>query len=79
MLASSVDMPPNTGRGWLGLLGILSVAIGIIILAYPYGSVYAAAVLIAIYALVVGLMDIIVAFYALGKKHEIEKAVKQAA
>jgi len=79
MLVGSVEMPPHTGRGWVGLLGILSVGLGIIILAYPYGSVYAAAVLIGIYALVVGCFDIFLAFYTMAKKHEIEKAMKQAA
>ena len=77
MLAGSLEMPPHTGRGWVGLLGILSVILGIVILVYPYGSVYAAAVLIAIYALVVGLFDIVLAFYAMAKKHEIEKAYKE--
>ena len=77
MLAGSLDMPPHTGRGWVGLLGILSVILGIVILVYPYGSVYAAAVLIGIYALVVGVFDIVLAFYAMGKKHEIEKAYKE--
>ena len=40
-------------------------------------SVSAAAVLIAIYALVVGVFDIVLAFYAMAKKHEIEKAYKE--
>ena len=69
---------PTAGRlGWVGFLGIVSLILGILILVYPYGSVYAAAVLIGIYALVVGVFDIVLAFYAMGKKHEIEKAYKE--
>ena len=79
MLAGSVEMPPKTGRGWVGFLGLLSLALGIIILVYPYGSAYAAAVIIGIWALVVGFLDIFISFFALARKHEIEKAFKEAA
>jgi len=79
MFAGSLEMPPHSGRGWVGLVGALSVVLGIIILVYPYGSVYAAAVLIGIYALVVGVFDIFLAFYAMVKRHEIDKAYKELA
>jgi uncharacterized membrane protein HdeD (DUF308 family) len=73
-LAFSFDMPPDSGRGWIGILGFLIIVVGILILAYPAGSVYAVAVLIAIYALIKGVFEIIIAFRvrSIGKK--IEKA-----
>src|SRR5450756_569535 len=47
-LAIAFDMPPMSGRGLVGLSGVLSLIIGIIILVYPFGSVYALMVVLAI-------------------------------
>jgi uncharacterized membrane protein HdeD (DUF308 family) len=63
-IALAFDLPPNTGRGILGVVGIISIAFGIVIVVYPFGSVYALTVLIGIYALVKGALDIVVSIYA---------------
>ncbi len=65
--ASAFDMPPNSGRGFLGVYGALSIIAGIIILAYPVGSTYAVMVLIGVYALMGGAFLIVLAFYALSQ------------
>lgn len=73
MLAFSFDLPPDTGRGFVGILGFLSIVMGIIILAYPAGSAYAVAVLVGIYALIRGVYEIILAVMARALQRRIEK------
>ena len=77
-LAIAFDMPPESGRGLVGLLGVLSLIIGIIILVYPFGSVYALMVVLAIYAFFAGLYLIFLAFYALGAQRKLKKEAKAA-
>lgn len=67
VMASAFDMPPNSGRGFLGAYGALSIIAGIIILAYPVGSTYAVMVLIGIYALMGGSFLIVLSLYALSQ------------
>lgn len=74
-IAVAFDLPPETGRGILGVVGIISIAFGIVIVAYPFGSVYALTVLIGIYALVKGGMDIVVSIYAWRLQREEKKEI----
>ena len=62
-LASAFDLPAGTGRGWIGALGVISIIFGILILAYPFGSVYALMVVIGIYAILAGCIDIFMSIY----------------
>ena len=73
-LAIAFDMPPMSGRGLVGLSGVLSLILGVIILVYPFGSVYALMVVLAIYAFLAGLYLIFLAFYALGAQRRLKKA-----
>jgi len=72
-LAMAFDMPPKTGRGILAVFGIILLALGIIVLVYPFGSAYALMVVIAIYALVAGVFDIGFSFYAMSEERKIKK------
>jgi uncharacterized membrane protein HdeD (DUF308 family) len=74
-LAAAFDLPPGTGRGWIGVLGVISMIFGIIILVYPFGSVYALMVLIGIYAIIAGIFDIVMSIYVPMKTRKLKKAV----
>ena len=78
VLALAFDMPPMSGRGAVGVLGVLSIIIGIVILVYPFGSVYALSVLVAIYALIAGVFDLFLSFYVKRMQHKLSKELKTA-
>jgi uncharacterized membrane protein HdeD (DUF308 family) len=48
-------------RGWTALMGLLSIAAGLILLAYPGLSLLTLAILLSIWLLVLGLMEITLA------------------
>ena len=74
-LAAAFDLPPETGRGWIGMLGVISIIFGIIILAYPFGSVYALMVVIGIYAILAGIFDIVMSIYIPIKVRKMNKEI----
>ncbi len=61
----------DEGRGWWIFFGILSVIGGVVVTAVPVSSVTALAVLIGIWFVVVGLLEILAGFML---RHEITKA-----
>ncbi len=73
-VASAFDMPPKSGRGWIGVSGVLSIIAGIIILAYPVGSTYAIMVLISVYLLIGGAYLIVLSFYAMSLQRKLRAA-----
>lgn len=73
-VASAFDMPPKSGRGWIGVSGALAIIAGIIILAYPVGSTYAVMVLIAVYLLIGGAFLIVFSFYAMSMQRKLKAA-----
>ena len=50
------------GRGWTILVGLLSVVAGVVVLVYPGISLVTLAVLLGIWLLVYGVMEIVLAF-----------------
>ena len=50
-----------TGRGWTALMGVLSVLAGIVLLAYPGLSLVTLAIIVGVWLLVYGLMEILFA------------------
>jgi uncharacterized membrane protein HdeD (DUF308 family) len=73
-MAHAFDMPPKSGRGWVGVSGALAIIAGIVILAYPVGSTYAVMVLIAVYLLIGGVFLIVFSFYALSVERKLKAA-----
>jgi len=63
-IAIAFEMPPQSGREIIGAVGIISIAFGIVIVAYPFASVYALTVVLGIYALVIGALGIVASIYA---------------
>ena len=61
---ASLEMPPDSGRAWMGVSGVISVILGILLLALPLETVYAVIVILAAFLLVGGVIHIVLAFYA---------------
>ena len=61
-LFSALSHREMQGRGWTAFMGILSIASGIIVLAYPGISLRVLAVVLSIWLLVYGVMLILLAF-----------------
>jgi uncharacterized membrane protein HdeD (DUF308 family) len=77
-IALAFDMPPESGRGIVAVLGIISIAFGIIIIATPFGTIYALSVVFAIYLIVVGALDVVLSYYVRKMQKGVEKAVEEA-
>jgi uncharacterized membrane protein HdeD (DUF308 family) len=58
-------------RGWISVLGILSILAGIILLAYPGLSLVVLSVIVSIWLLVFGLMEISVAWQIRSARHRL--------
>jgi uncharacterized membrane protein HdeD (DUF308 family) len=63
-LSIAFDMPAETGRGILAVFGVITIAIGIVVVLYPYGTIYALMVVFSIYLLVQAGLNIVFAIYA---------------
>ena len=50
-----------TGRGWTALMGVLSILAGIVLLAYPGLSLVTLAIIVGVWLLIYGLMEILFA------------------
>ena len=77
-IAFALDMPPESGRGALAVLGVISLGFGIVILVWTAETVYAFMVLFGIYLLVVAVMDFIIGIYVGRIQHKVKKEVEEA-
>ncbi len=78
-LAMAFDMPPESGRGVIAVLGVISLGFGIAILAWTAETVYALMVLFGIYLLVAAFMDFIIGIYVGRMQHKEKKEMEEAA
>lgn len=62
-IIAAVDFPVQPVKTLLAILGVASIMLGILLIALTYETVYALSVVIGIYALFVGLVHIIRAFW----------------
>jgi uncharacterized membrane protein HdeD (DUF308 family) len=76
-IAIAIDMPPKSGRGILAVSGVISLAFGIVILAWTAGTVYALMVLLGIYLLVVAVIDFVISVYVLRFQHREKKEMEE--
>ena len=77
-IAMAVDMPPESGRGAVAVLGIISLGFGIAILAWTAGTVYSLMVVLGIYLLVVAILDFIIGIYVGRMQHKVKKELEEA-
>ena len=52
----------STHRGWTGFMGVLSIAAGVVVLAYPGISLVTLALVLGIWLIIYGVMEIGLAF-----------------
>jgi uncharacterized membrane protein HdeD (DUF308 family) len=62
-LALTFDLPPLSGRGFLAAFGLVSLAFGIVMLAWTAHTVYAFMVVVGVFLLARAMMNMVVAFY----------------
>jgi uncharacterized membrane protein HdeD (DUF308 family) len=77
-IAMAFDMPPESGRGVVAVLGVISLGFGIVILAWTAGTVYTLMVLFGIYLLVAAVLDFIIGIYVGRMQHKEKKAIEEA-
>lgn len=63
-IAAALDMPPESGRGIVGIVGALSLVIGILLLIAPFTGALAIMIVIGIYAVIAGIVLIVISFFA---------------
>ncbi len=78
-IAVAIDMPPESGRGFMVVLGIISLGFGIAILAWTAETVYALMVVVGIYLLVVAILDFVLGIYVGRMQHKEKKVIEEAA
>lgn len=68
---------PN--RGWMGFIGALSVVAGIIVIAWPGPSLVTIAIVLGIWLIIYGIMEITLAFRVRSAVHHVQHMVTNPA
>jgi uncharacterized membrane protein HdeD (DUF308 family) len=58
------------GRGWAIFFGVISIIAGVVVLAYPFDSIVTLALVVGIWLIVLGLMEVISGF---GMRSDVKK------
>jgi uncharacterized membrane protein HdeD (DUF308 family) len=61
-VAAAVSEPGIPGRGWAIFFGVISIIAGVVVLAYPFDSIVTLALVVGIWLIIVGVMEIISGF-----------------
>ena len=75
---SAFEMPPMSGRGFIGVGGVILVTLGILLLAIPLNTVWAIIIVLSIFLLVDGVRDIALGLYLPWAQKAEKKAVEKA-
>ena len=59
---SAISDPGLHGRGWNIFVGVLSLIAGIVVLAWPFGSIVTLALVVGAWLIVIGVMEIVSSF-----------------
>jgi uncharacterized membrane protein HdeD (DUF308 family) len=73
-VASAVSFPRFLGRGWAIFFAVISIITGIVVLAYPFDSIVTLALVVGIWLVVLGVMEVISAFGIRSDAKKVEKA-----
>ena len=73
----SAAMLRGYGWGWLVVLGILEAVIGVVMLAWPDVTAYVILLLIGIYSIIAGLLQIVLAFQLRKAPERLEELNRQ--
>ena len=72
------ELSGTPGRGWSIVLGILTVLAGIVTLAYPFDSLVTLTLVVGIWLIVIGVVEIIAGLKLRHTEHEVRNTVNQA-
>lgn len=72
------ELHGTTGRGWSIILGIITVLAGIATLAYPFDSLVTLTLVVGVWLIVLGAVEIIAALKLRHTGHEVRAAVGDA-
>jgi uncharacterized membrane protein HdeD (DUF308 family) len=61
-VASAVGDRGFPGRGWAIFFGVISIIAGVVVLAYPFDSIVTLALVVGIWLIVIGVMEVISGF-----------------
>ena len=67
------------GRGWTIFFGVISIIAGIVVLAYPFDSIVTLALVVGIWLIILGVMEIISGFAMRSDAKKVEKITHPAA
>jgi uncharacterized membrane protein HdeD (DUF308 family) len=66
------------GRGWTIFFGVISMIAGIVVLAYPFDSIVTLALVVGIWLIILGVMEIISGFGMRNDAKKVEKHIPAA-
>ena len=69
-VALAISYPRFPGRGWSIFFGIISMLAGVVVLAYPFDSIVTLALVVGIWLIILGVMEVISAF---GMRSDVKK------
>jgi uncharacterized membrane protein HdeD (DUF308 family) len=69
-VASAASDPRFPGRGWAIFFGVISIIAGVVVLAYPIDSIVTLALVVGIWLIIVGVMEVISGF---GMRSDVKK------
>jgi len=73
--ASAISDPHTPGRGWQIILGIITLIGGVIVMAYPISSLGTLTLVVGIWLIVLGVLEIIASFGIRKAGNEVRTAV----
>ena len=75
--ASAISDPHTPGRGWQIILGIITLIGGVIVMAYPISSLGTLTLVVGIWLIILGVLEIIASFGIRKAGNEVRTAVKE--
>ena len=77
-VASAVGERGFPGRGWAIFFGAISIIAGVVVLAYPFDSIVTLALVVGIWLIIVGVMEIISGFGMRSNAKKVQSAIGAA-
>jgi len=78
-VAAAISDRQFPGRGWTIFFGVISIIAGIVVLAYPFDSIVTLALVVGIWLIILGAVEIISGFTARSDAKKLEKITQPAA
>ena len=74
VMASAISDKQFPGRGWAIFFGVISIIAGVVVLAYPFDSIVTLALVVGIWLIVLGVVEVISGFGMRSDVKKVEKA-----